>query len=51
MSELNNIPPNEWTTPLLEAQSKVKKERKCGYCDGPKHNKRTSQLFLNRGTF
>jgi hypothetical protein len=51
MSEKNDLPPNEWETPLLDTRNKTNKQRKCGYCNEFGHNKRTCPLFLNRGTF
>jgi hypothetical protein len=45
MNENNQLPPNDWNTPVLESRNNIKRVNKCGFCGELQHNKRTCQLF------
>ncbi len=46
----NQLPTNEWVTPLLENRNTTKRRRQCGFCGNLGHNKRTCPQLINNGT-
>ena len=51
MNENNDLPPNQWETPLLGARNKTKRLYKCSFCGLLGHNKKKCKRYLEEGMF